>query len=538
MPTITKKMDPYNITGFSPYNMTNLDLWLDGNDPTTMFNASNGGANVSHGGFIFRWQDKSPNANHVYTMTGGTRSQPQYFANRTNNLGGVTFSNSVLTNLVQAPYPVDVYMVVSLYNNNNTGISAITNRNMNVFCVKYPGGSYGSNQKDWNSLAYGVCNASQNYAQKWVNNSCNFFRTCNVVPGVQETSMSTIMLNWGVSNSDYYIKRYTTTLAETTTYTTWATYANSNTAFRYFVGGIDFSCNDSNFNGSICEILSFSNLLNVSNRTVVESYLANKWNLQTNIPVSHPGHLSNGPTLIGYSLDTIDGVKGYSNTANARLVYVLGPGYPNINTPVISNAGTLLYGSWSAGTGGTPYYYNISISNSTDNTSWSPILSLPNTTATNYIYNSITIDNKYYRFVVQAANAGGSNTTISASVFNGVPGPVGTNTPVQNSVSYLNLSWRTPTTGGDTLVYYIELFYIPTAGGGGPNTTSYSYTSIAIFSFNVGTNAYVVTPQNTSVPGANFLGGKTFRYTVYATNGTGAGSSSTSPTFDYPPSGA
>jgi hypothetical protein len=350
--------------------------------------------------------------------------------------------------------------------------------------------------------------------------------------------MGFIMINWAIADSDYHIKRYTTTLAETTTYSSWATYAASNTAFRYYVGGIDYSATDCNFNGSICEILSFSNLLNVSNRTVVESYLANKWNLSKNIPVSHPGHLSNGTTLIGYSLDTIDGVKGYSNTANARLVYVLGPGYPNINTPAISNAGTLLYGSWSAGTGGTPYYYNISISNSTDNTSWSPILSLPNTTATNYIYNSITIDNKYYRFVVEAANAGGSNTTISASVFNGAPGPVETNTPVINGVSYLNLSWRTPTTGGATLVYYIELFYIPTAAGGGPNTTSYSYTSIATFSFNVGTNAYVVMPQNTSVPGGNFLGGKTFRYTVYATNGTGAGSSSTSPTFDYPPSGA
>ena len=72
MPAITKIMELYNITGFSPLGMTGLDLWLDGNDPTTMYNASNGGANVSHDGLIYRWEDKSGNANHVYTTTGGT----------------------------------------------------------------------------------------------------------------------------------------------------------------------------------------------------------------------------------------------------------------------------------------------------------------------------------------------------------------------------------------------------------------------------------------------------------------------------------
>ena len=186
MPAITKRMEPYNITGFSPLGMTGLDLWLDGNDPTTMYNASNGGANVTNNGFIWRWEDKSGNANHVYTTTGGSLSQPQYYENLTNYKGGLTFSNSVLTNLVQAPYPVDMYMVLSLCNYNNIGISGLTNANMNVCCIKYPGGQFGSN-KDFNSLAYGLVNNGQaiNYSQKWVNNSCNYSRTPNTFPSVQ-----------------------------------------------------------------------------------------------------------------------------------------------------------------------------------------------------------------------------------------------------------------------------------------------------------------------------------------------------------------
>jgi len=531
MPSITKRMEPYNITGFSPLGMTGLDLWLDGNDPTTMYNASNGGANVTNNGFVWRWEDKSGNANHVYTTTGGSLSQPQYYANLTNYKGGLTFSNSVLTNLVQAPYPVDMYMVLSLCNYNNIGISALTNANMNVCCIKYPGGSFGSN-KDWNSLAYGLMNNPRgiNYSQKWVINSSNYSRTCNVVPSVQETSMGFIMINWGISNSDYHINRYTTSLAATTTYSSWATYAASNTAFRYYIGGIDYSATDSNFNGSICEILSFSNLLNVSNRTLVESYLSSKWGLQRNIPVTHPGHLGNFPSYTGYSLDTVDGIRGYDKKVTGNLVYVLGPNTPNSITPQISNTGTLLYGEWSAGTGGAPYYYNVSISNSTDNTTWSPVLSLPTITATNYIYNSLTIDNKYYRFTIEAVNPGGSNTTISASVFNGVPGAPTANRPTQNGVSFLNLSWSAPSTGGTPLNYYIELFYIYTSV-----RNSGTYTSIYTTSFSSSTFSTVIMPTNTTVPDANFLSGKTLRFTVYATNGTGQGALATSTPFDYPP---
>ena len=134
MPSITKKMEPYAITGFSPLGMTNLDLWLDGNDPTTMYNASNGGANVVDGGFIYRWQDKSGNANHVWPVLGiNNYSAPQYKAGVTNGLGIVTMSNTVMSNQQQAPYPLDVYMVVTHCNYNNLGISGISNKNENLF---------------------------------------------------------------------------------------------------------------------------------------------------------------------------------------------------------------------------------------------------------------------------------------------------------------------------------------------------------------------------------------------------------------------
>ena len=547
MPTITKRMEPYNITGFSPRGMTGLDLWLDGNDPSTMFNASNGGANVTNNGFVWRWEDKSGNANHVYTTTGGSLSQPQYYENLTNYKGGLTFSNSVLTNLVQAPYPVDVYMVLSLCNYNNIGISALTNANMNVFSVKYPGGSFGSN-KDWNSLAYGLINNPRgiNYSQKWVNNSSNYLRTCNLVPSVQETSMGFIMINWGISNSDYHIKRYTTTLAETTTYSSWTTYANSNTAFRYYIGGIDYSSTDSNFNGSICEILSFSNLLNLSNRTVVESYLANKWGLQRNIPVTHPGHLGNFPSLIGYSLDTVDGIRGYDKRATGNLVYVQAPG-----PLTLSNFTTTINGGYGAqyslnmgwtNPGGAADYYTVMICNSTDNSTWQDLeyYSIQNRLTANTLTfcNSIIILDMYYNYSVTAFNKGGSNYVTSASYLNALPGKPTVATPTvasaPNNCNDLRLTWYRSSFGGEPMTYDISL-YQNSAPSKGPLVFQFSsiVASNATMTFKTSDNAffYSLLTNGTFIYTANYW----YTFTATASNGLGIGADSDFSTYyEYP----
>jgi hypothetical protein len=481
MPTITKKMEPYNITGFSPIDITGLDLWLDGNDPSTMYNASNGGANVSHNGYVWRWEDKSRNANHVYTMTGvpGNFTQPQYYENLTNYKGGLTFSNSVLTNLVQAPYPVDVYIVLSLCNYNNIGISGLTRTNMNVFSVKYPGGTFGSN-KDWNGLAYGLMNSGQgiNYSNKWVNNSSNYIRTPNTVPTEGETSMGFLLLNWGISNSDYRIKRYTTTLAETNTYTTWATYANSNTAFRYFIGGIDYSANDSNFTGSICEILSFSNLLNLSNRTVVESYLANKWGLQKNIPVTHPGRLGNFPSLIGYSLSTIDGVRGYDKRGVANLVYVQAPQSPTITTSQILMGGDFFAISWSPN-GGTADYYLVTIQQSINNSTWTIVAYNSRYTITDYNHQIGSVDNKYYRAIIESKNSGGSASTTSDSLLNSVPAPPSPSAPNFVSTGVV-MTWTPVFPGGIPASYTVYLYENDILIDTFSSVTDTTYTSTTI----------------------------------------------------------
>jgi hypothetical protein len=525
MPSITKRIEPYVNPGFSPYGMTGLDLWLDGNDRNTMFSASNGGSIVTSGQIVYRWEDKSGNNNHVYPILGvNYQVGPQYSANVSNGLGLVTFSNTIMSNQRQAPYPLDVYMVLSHCNYNYSGGQGICNRNENIFSVKYPeasssggsgssggggygGGGYGSNSgKDFNSLAYGLSNTSYNInnLQKWCNNSANYARTCNVVPTEQETSMGFILINWGISNSDYYIKRYTRTLAETNTYTSWTTYANSNTSFRYFIGGLDITTYSNNFIGSICEILSFSNLLNYSNRTQVEVYLANKWGLQANIPLTHPGHLQNTPITVGYSLATSDGVHGYSKLVTGQLVRVVAPDSPVANTPTISNLGAVLYLSWGdTGLGGIADYYNLSISNSTDNTTYTLVKTINYNKGNSYTY-SMTLDNKYYKYGIQAINAGGSNSAVSGYIVNSVPGNTTLSTPTRYG-NDLQLAW---TPASRALTYAIRLFY-------SSNSSSYNL----IYQTVITTTTLIVAGSSTSI--GSFTPGQYFKYTIVVFNGSG-----------------
>jgi len=488
MTTIQKKIDPLNVPGFSPLGMTGLDLWLDGNDPSTMYNASNGGANVANGGFIYRWEDKSGNGNHVYTITGGQLSQPQYYANLTNNLGGLTFSNSVLTNLVQAPYPVDVYMVLSLCNYNNIGISALTNANMNVFCVKYPGGQFGSN-KDWNSLAYGLVNnpRSINYSQKWVINSSNYSRTCNVVPSVQETSMGFIMLNWGISNSDYHIKRYATTLAETTSYSTWTTYANSNTAFRYYVGGIDYSSTDSNFNGSICEIISFSNLLNTTNRTKIESYLANKWNLPIFMPVTHPGHLTKSPLSLG-GTSLADAPNQYTRIAAMKQIRTPPP--PILGVP------SVWAGAITISLTGSAESYDIILKQSTNDITYINYLTfltqqLQTNTFSYTLMPSPFELGKYYKFSIRAksgplASVYVESQTVYAPYLPGIPTPSDSDTNGNLYQIYWNAS-SGPNEGTPTN-YSVQIYR--NTGSYTLETTIFTLTNQTDYEYSVSITGY------------------------------------------------
>lgn len=63
------------MTLWTPAQLSSSDmsLWLDGSDATTLFDAVSGGSAVAENGAIARWQDKSGNNNHATQSTLGFR---------------------------------------------------------------------------------------------------------------------------------------------------------------------------------------------------------------------------------------------------------------------------------------------------------------------------------------------------------------------------------------------------------------------------------------------------------------------------------
>ena len=60
-------------TWFSPASYSNLTLWLDASDSSTLYDATTGGSLVAHEGQIARWQDKSGNNYHFTQSSAANR---------------------------------------------------------------------------------------------------------------------------------------------------------------------------------------------------------------------------------------------------------------------------------------------------------------------------------------------------------------------------------------------------------------------------------------------------------------------------------
>jgi hypothetical protein len=76
----------------TPAGIPNLALWLDASDSTTFYDATSGGALVSAGNAVARWNDKSGNC--LNATQGSSGNQPTRTAGVRQGLDGLTFSGT------------------------------------------------------------------------------------------------------------------------------------------------------------------------------------------------------------------------------------------------------------------------------------------------------------------------------------------------------------------------------------------------------------------------------------------------------------
>jgi len=249
---------------FNPLSITGSILWLDAADGTTITYSS--GSNIS------QWSDKSTIGNHFTQTT--VASQPLY-GTMTNGKNAINLvSNSSFMSNTSISFPT-VY---------------------SVFAVGYTtGGHYQG--------------GGPVFARLLNSNNTTFYFGA----GIEGTNFSTFVGNTTVGN---WIDTNTDTPATAITSLCLmeVTNNNSSTGLLPYVNGKALDAKNGTTNtftgltmgsmnggggqtwwGYVSEILIYNSVLSTTDRQKVEGYLANKWLIQSSLPVAHP-YYSAAPT--------------------------------------------------------------------------------------------------------------------------------------------------------------------------------------------------------------------------------------------------
>ena len=239
---------PSRPAGFIPTSISNLLLWFDANDSSTI---SYSGSNIS------QWNDKS----------GNSRNATPYSNVCTYNATGFNGKPSIYLNdsSLQAPLPS-----TNCFPNGITVIQA----------YYYTGGSYGtpftisySNLGDPFDI-YTTTRYINNYSAGSTSiNSTIDTRNLNTPCLFGITGNTTSWNEWVNGGTQTYTNNLSTD------------FKNVNST-KFFIGG---RWNQgTNLTGHVAETVVYSTVLSTSNRQKVEGYLAWKWGLQASLPSAHP----------------------------------------------------------------------------------------------------------------------------------------------------------------------------------------------------------------------------------------------------------
>jgi len=233
---------------FKPTSITGCTLWLDATDNTTITQASS---------VVSQWNDKSGTGNNMTQATSGSRP---VLSNLSNGMQALNFASGKFMS--------------------NTTISFPTN--YSVFIVGYVGST-----TTWARLLNGTTSSDAylflgsgpsgvNFST-FVGNGTTWNDTNDNTPTNANTSLC--LMEMTNNNTTTGLLPYFNGTALTA----------KNGSTVTFTGLCLGSINTGQpWNGYICEVLVFNSVLSTTNRQNVEGYLANKWGIQSSLPVAHP----------------------------------------------------------------------------------------------------------------------------------------------------------------------------------------------------------------------------------------------------------
>jgi hypothetical protein len=241
---------------WTPANITTT-IWLDASDASTV---------TLSGSLVTSWNDKSGNSHNFAAQTG---NEPAYQLTSQNGLNTINFANvgtarQYLTN-TSFQYASDEISLFSVHR--NLSVSGPYRYGRLFAFASTSGADY--NNTDGLALLYGVTSGIALYR-----NSATIATTgaindawC-IVDAERSQGTGRIALNGG-------------------TYATGTTSTANQNIQRSRIGN-DYSLSDSGVNGFVGEQIVIVGSVLASDRLKLQGYLAHKWGLAGNLPVTHP----------------------------------------------------------------------------------------------------------------------------------------------------------------------------------------------------------------------------------------------------------
>jgi len=218
------------------------------------------------------------------------------------------------------------------------------------------------------------------------------------------------LLNMSLSNTNYVLRRNSIQIAQA--HKSWSPTLSD---YQYLLAKRSIGDGADPFDGSIGEVIVFDNIIDNEKRTIVESYLAYKWNLIPLLPENHPARWRDRPIQIG-GLSLADAPNEY--TRRGTIIKIRSPPPPILNTPTISIGAINI--DWTS----TANIFDIIIQQSPDFVSFTNYLTFANQFLVTPIfsYNLTTGSEygKYYKFSIRA-KSGPAASTYATSAYVGVP---------------------------------------------------------------------------------------------------------------------
>ncbi len=238
---------------FSPLDYDSLEVWLDANDSTTLFQSSSClTPALNQGDDVQCWLDKSGQGNHA-TMSVALQNPT---LNLLDNIGSVEFDG--IDDHFDNAHSFNSRTVFIIYKM-DSGLQQATD-------LAQLWGQYSAGHLAPDARSVGFWSFDGNVSQQAI-----YSMSGNTY---SPTTTGSSFYSWVYDQFDLVAAEFTNDVAIT----------------RQVIGSLTptFSVGVHQFGGQISEILVYSDTLTTLEHQKIEGYLACKWGLQTNLPSLHP----------------------------------------------------------------------------------------------------------------------------------------------------------------------------------------------------------------------------------------------------------